>query len=156
MDRETAEDHLALSVAKRMLAQEGTGAAWDLRIEQARAGRTRVSMIITDAMLNGHGMAHGGLIFALADTAFAYACNSRNIKTVAQSASISFLCPVKRGEKVIAEAREEATAGRSGVYSVTVSGEDGRVVAVFQGLSRSIGGAVVERSSAGRASNSTS
>lgn len=155
MNSETANDRLALAVAERMLALEGTGPAWNLCIEQAGVGRSRVSMIVTDTMLNGHGSAHGGMIFALADTAFAYACNSRNVRAVAQSASIVFLNPAGRGEKLTAEAREEALAGRGGVYSVTVKGKDERVVAIFHGMSRSVGGAVVEQPEAENAGDQT-
>lgn len=94
-------------------------------------------------MLNGHGSVHGGLIFALADTAFAYACDARNISTVAQQASIIFVSPATVGEILIAEAHEVTVAGRSGVYAVEVQSRDGRVVAIFQGLSRAVGGPVV-------------
>jgi acyl-CoA thioesterase len=83
------------------------------------------------------------MIFALADTAFAYACNSRNVSTVAQHASIAFLAPAAAGDVLIAEARETALAGRSGVYQVGVSTGDGRKIAEFTGLSRSIGGPVI-------------
>jgi acyl-CoA thioesterase len=78
------------------------------------------------------------MIFALADTAFAYACNSRNVSTVAQAASIVFLAQAKEGERLVAEAREQALSGRSGVYAVTVSTADGRKIAEFQGLSRGL------------------
>ena len=136
-------DELARKVAETMLAREGTGPAWGVTLEEAREGYARAAMTVRPDMLNGHGSAHGGMIFALADSAFAYACNSRNQTTVAQHASISFLSPVGEGERLVAEAHERATAGRSGVYEVTVRcGE--RVVAVFQGLSRAVGGAVVE------------
>jgi acyl-CoA thioesterase len=94
-------------------------------------------------MLNGHAMAHGGMIFSLADTAFAYACNSRNETTVAQSATIVFLAPAAAGDMLIAEAREVARAGKSGVYHVGVRAQDGRIIAEFTGLSRTIGGAVI-------------
>lgn len=93
-------------------------------------------------MLNGHRIAHGGMIFALADTAFAYACNSRNVSTVAQQASISFLAPASEGDILIAEAREAAMAGRSGVYNVSVRTDGRRVIAEFTGLSRTIGGEI--------------
>ena len=83
------------------------------------------------------------MIFALADTAFAYACNSRNESTVAQSATISFLAPALPGDTLIAEAREVSKVGRSGVYAVSVRAADGRAIAEFTGLSRIIGGAVI-------------
>src|SRR3954469_10690861 len=126
-----------------MLAAEGAGPAWGLAIEEAREGYARVSMTIRADMLNGHGSAHGGMIFALADSAFAYACNSRNLRTVAAQASITFLDAAREGEKLVAEAREAALAGRSGVYNVSVRGEGGRSIAEFQGFSRSLGGAVI-------------
>ena len=85
-----------------------------------------------------------GMIFALADTAFAYACNSRNVNTVAQSATVNFLAPGQLGDRLVAEAREEALTGRSGVYHVTVRNQKDEKIAVFQGLSRSIGGPILD------------
>ena len=95
-------------------------------------------------MLNGHDICHGGLITTLADTAFAYACNSRNQATVAQQASVVFLSAAREGERLVAEATETALAGRSGVTQVTVHTADGRAVATFTGLSRTIGGQAIE------------
>jgi acyl-CoA thioesterase len=135
---------LARRIADTMLKGEGTGPSWGVRIEDADVGFSRISMTVREDMLNSHMIAHGGLIFALADTAFAYACNSRNQVAVAQSASIVFTSPVKNGERLEAEAREVAVMGRSGVYAITVKGGDGRVVAQFQGQSRIIGGTIVE------------
>ena len=137
-------DERARRVADTMLAREGTGPAWGLEIEDAREGYARVAMTLRPDMLNGHGTAHGGMVFSLADTAFAYACNSRNEASVAQQASIVFLSSAKAGERLVAEAREQAAAGRSGLYYVTVTAPRGRVVAEFQGLSRTVGGAVIQ------------
>jgi len=137
-------DNLARRVAETLLQREGTGPAWGVVIEEAREGYARVRMNVRADMLNGHGSAHGGMIFALADTAFAYACNSRNETSVAQSASIAFLAPALAGDVLAAEAREVSRSGRSGVYQVSVKTADGRSVAEFTGLSRTIGGAVVE------------
>lgn len=136
-------DNLARRVAETLLAREGTGPAWGIEIEDAREGQARIRMKLRDDMLNGHRIGHGGMIFALADTAFAYACNSRNENTVAQNASISFLTPAQPGETLVAEAREVSRSGRSGVYQVSVRAGDGRVVAEFTGLSRTIGGPVI-------------
>ena len=136
-------DALAKRVAETLLAREGTGPAWGVQIEEAREGYARVRMTLRDDMLNGHRSAHGGMIFALADTAFAYACNSRNETTVAQSATIAFLAPAATGDVLIAEARETSRSGRSGVYQVSVRTADGRVIAEFTGLSRTIGGQVI-------------
>jgi acyl-CoA thioesterase len=140
---ETEDEAKAEEIARRLHRLEGTARAWNLRFDGAGIGWAKCSMVVREDMLNGHGVCHGGLIFALADTAFAWACNSRNVKTLAQQASISFLSPARLGERLAAEAREEAAEGRSGVYTATVRGEDGRTIAVFQGLSRTAGGAIV-------------
>jgi acyl-CoA thioesterase len=137
-------NELAGRIAREMLAAEGTGPAWGIVIEEARAGYCRLSMRIRDEMLNGHRTAHGGMIFALADTAFAYVCNGGNERTVAAQASIVFLGSAEAGEMLIAEGEEVATAGRSGVTRVSVKTSEGRDVAEFTGYSRTIGGAVVE------------
>jgi acyl-CoA thioesterase len=136
-------DELASRVAHHMLGEKGTGPAW-IKIEEARAGYALLSMRIRADMLNGHGTVHGGMVFALADTAFAYVCNGRNEKTVAAQASIVFLGSASEGETLIAECEETASAGRTGVTRVTVRTTEGRVVAEFTGCSRAIGGAVAE------------
>jgi acyl-CoA thioesterase len=137
-------DALAETVAHHMLAAEGTGPAWELKIEEVRAGYARVSMVVRADMLNGHGVAHGGMIFALADSAFAYVCNGANRASMAAQASIVFLDKVREGETLIAEAEEVAREGRAGVTRVAVRAGDGRTVAEFTGYSRTLGGAVVE------------
>jgi len=136
-------DKLARLVADTLLQREGTGPAWGVSIDDAREGYALIRMKLRDDMLNGHRIGHGGMIFALADTAFAYACNSRNENTVAQHASISFLAPAQPGDVLIAEAREVSRSGRSGVYQVSVKTAAGAVIAEFTGLSRTIGGAVI-------------
>ena len=137
-------NELADRVARTMLAAEGTGPAWGIEIDEAREGYARVSMIVRADMLNGHGFAHGGMIFALADTAFAYVCNGANHASMAAQASIVFLDKVRESEKLIAEAQEVAREGRAGVTRVAVRAGDGRTVAEFTGYSRTLGGAVVE------------
>ena len=139
----TKADTLASKIAHAMLAAEGTGPGWGIEIEDARTGYARIRMTLRPDMLNGHGIAHGGMIFSLADTAFAYACNGRNLRTVAAQASIVFLDSAKEGEVLVAEAEEQALVGRSGVYNVSVRTADGRAIAEFQGFSRSIGGSVI-------------
>lgn len=136
-------DQLAQRVAQQMLADEGTGPAWEIVIDEVRAGFARVSMVVRADMLNGHGTAHGGMIFALADTAFAYVCNGANERSVAAQASIAFLGMAKQGETLVAEAEQGLSAGRSGVTRVTVHTSDGRAIAEFTGCSRTIGGAVL-------------
>jgi len=139
----TDADTLAARIAHSMLATEGTGPAWGVEIEEAWEGYARIRMILRPDMLNGHGIAHGGMIFSLADTAFAYACNSRNLRSVAAQASIVFLDAAREGETLVAEAEEQALVSRSGVYNVSVRTEDGRAIAEFQGFSRSLGGSLV-------------
>ncbi|HYI47601.1 MAG TPA: hydroxyphenylacetyl-CoA thioesterase PaaI [Allosphingosinicella sp.] len=136
-------NELADKIAHGMLAAEGTGPAWGIEIEEAREGYARIRMALTPAMLNGHGIAHGGMVFALADTAFAYVCNGRNLRSVAANASITFLDQAKQGEVLIAEGREATLVGRSGVTHVSVRTEDGRAIAEFTGFSRSLGGALI-------------
>lgn len=109
-----------------------------MELLEAASGRAVVTMRIAPAMINGHGIAHGGFVFTLADTAFACACNTYGPVTVAAGADISFLRPVREGDVLVATATERSLAGRSGVYDVTVSrGEE--VVAEFRGRSRTIG-----------------
>jgi acyl-CoA thioesterase len=137
-------DVLASRVAQAMLSREGTGPAWRLVIEEARLGYARVRMLGRPDMANGHGIIHGGMIFSLADTAFAYACNGRNTLAVAASATIAFLAPAKVGETLVAEATERSRQGRSGVYAVAVRTAEGRAIAEFHGVSREIGGAIID------------
>jgi acyl-CoA thioesterase len=137
-------DELAKRVAHAMLADEGTGPSWGIAIEEARAGYARLRMTLREDMLNGHRTVHGGIVFSLADTAFAYVCNGRNERTVAAQASIVFLDSAKEGETLVAEGEELSRVGRSGVTRVTVRSEDGRPIAEFTGYSRTIGGALVD------------
>ncbi len=136
-------DQQVLAIARHLLEAEGT--QWGIVIEEARLGYVRLGMVVRPDMTNGHGNAHGGMIFALADTAFAYACNARNEASVAASASIIFLAPARLGEDLVAEAREEALAGRSGAFSVLVRLRDGTPVAHYQGQSRKIGGPLINQ-----------
>jgi acyl-CoA thioesterase len=135
---------LANRVAREMLAGEGTGPAWGIQIEEAREDYARISMVVRADMLNSHGIAHGGMIFALADTAFAYVCNGANHASVAAQASIVFLDKVREGETLIAEASEVAREGRAGVTRVAVRTCDGRAIAEFTGYSRTLGGPVID------------
>jgi acyl-CoA thioesterase len=106
-------------------------------------GTATLSMTITDAMVNGHGLCHGGFIFLLADSAFAFACNSYNRRAVASGAEIRFRRPTRLGDELVATAVERSSDGRDGVYDVTVTSGD-TVVAEFVGRSREIGGPVWE------------
>ncbi len=130
----------ARKVADSLWAADAASQGLGLRIDAVGPGRAVLSMEIEDRHLNGHGICHGGFIFTLADSAFAFACNADNHVTVAQENQITFLSPGQRGERLEAEALEQARSGRSGVFDVTVRGGDGRVVALMRGLSRRTGG----------------
>ena len=109
-------------------------------VTQIGPGLATATMPITADMLNGHGICHGGLIFTLADTAFAHACNSYNQRVVAQSCSISFLAPGKADDILVATAREVHRAGRSGIYDIEVISAAGEIIAQFRGQSRTTKG----------------
>ena len=135
------EEQRAERSAAAMWAGDAASQGLGIVLEEVRPGRARLSMPVEPRMLNGHGTCHGGFIFALADSAFAFACNSRDQRAVAQSCSITYLQPVQAGERLVATAEELALAGRSGLYDVRVQAAD-RVVAEFRGQSRAIGGTV--------------
>ena len=137
---------LAEAVAEAMYARDPAVPAFGIRIDKVAPGYARLTMPVRDDMLNGHGFCHGGLIFTLADSAFAYACNSRNQNTVASGCTIDYLAPGQAGDVLGAEAVEQSLAGRSGVYDITVSNQDGKRVALFRGRSASIKGGVLEGS----------
>jgi acyl-CoA thioesterase len=115
-----------------------------MRIVEVAPGTATIEMRVREDMINGHGMCHGGMIFSLADSAFAYACNSRNDSAVAQHCSVTFLRPGKPGDMLRAVATERARAGRSGIYDIAVTGSDGNVIAEFRGHSRVIEGKLVK------------
>jgi len=125
-----------------MFAADRASQALGIRVERLAPGHARLTMAVTDLMVNGHGIAHGGYVFLLADTAFACACNYPGAATVAASAHVTFVSPARAGERLLAEAVERHRHGRSGVYDVTVrAAGDGRVVAEFRGLSRTLAAA---------------
>ncbi|MDE2334433.1 MAG: hydroxyphenylacetyl-CoA thioesterase PaaI [Rhodospirillales bacterium] len=110
-----------------------------MRLERVAPGQATISMPIAPTMVNGHGICHGGYIFTLADSAFAFACNTHGERVVAAGASISFLRPAKLGMRLNATAVERVRTGRSGIYDIRVEDEAGMVIAEFRGQSRSLG-----------------
>lgn len=122
--------------ADRMAATDAATRALGIAVDEVADGRATASMRISEYMINGHGMCHGGFVFLLADTAFAYACNTYGTPTVAAGADITFVAAVGVGELLTARADERVRYGRSGVYDVTVTRADGEVVAEFRGRSR--------------------
>ena len=127
-------------VADTMLRKDAATRAMGMRVARIGPGHAVLDMTLQPEHLNGHKIAHGGIIFTLADSAFAFACNSYNRLVVAQTNTITYVSPGKPDERLRAEAREVALTGRSGVYDVTVTGADGRVIALFRGQSRQISG----------------
>lgn len=121
-----------------MWATDAASRMLGMQVEHLGEGEARVSMVVREDMVNGHDLCHGGLIASLADSAFALACNSRGVVTVAAGFEVDFLEPARLGDVLLAEAREVVVRGRSGIYDVTVRDGD-RVVAVFRGRSRSLG-----------------
>ncbi|KNG93429.1 hydroxyphenylacetyl-CoA thioesterase PaaI [Pseudaestuariivita atlantica] len=121
---------------------EGDAASKGLGIEMGTVapGMAETRLKVEARHLNGHGICHGGFIFTLADTAFALACNSYNLVTVAQQGRVDFIAPGQPGDTLTARAVERHRAGRSGIYDVTVTRDDGTVIAEFRGLSRTIRG----------------
>ena len=131
----TTPDEAAAAVGEAMWGRDRASQALGMSLDEVRPGYARLRMIVRPDMLNGHGTAHGGLVFALADSAFAFACNSRGGVTVASGCSIEFLAPAREGDELVAEANERALDGRNGVYDVDVRNADGRLVATFRGRS---------------------
>ena len=124
--------------AAAMWAEDRASVGLGMRLDEVAPGHARVSMPIGEAMANGHGICHGGFIFALADSAMAFAANPRGEAAVAQHAAITFVRPGHVGEVLVAEAIERMRAGRSGIYDVRVCTERGELVAEFRGHTRSI------------------
>ena len=133
-------DELARACADAMWASDISSQTMGMEITHIAAGEADISMKVRPEMTNGHGICHGGIIFTLADSAFAFACNGYNQSTVAQHCTISFLAPASKGDVLTACARERYREGRSGVYDVRVTNQDGVVIADFRGNSRTIKG----------------
>ncbi len=132
-------DDLARACADAMWKEDDASKGLGMEILQIRAGEATLAMTVQPNMVNGHGIAHGGFIFTLADSAFAFACNSHNERAVAAQGNISFIRPGKLGDRLVATAREISRTGRSGIYDVRVT-VDGTVIAELRGHSRTIGG----------------
>ena len=132
-------DGIARAAADAMWSNDAASRGLGMALDSVQPGRAVLSMTIADSMVNGHGMCHGGFIFSLADSAFAFACNSYGDAAVAQHCAITFLRPGRRGERLTAEAIERVRAGRGGLYDVRVTGEDGTIVAELRGHSRLVG-----------------
>ncbi len=145
--QETVNPQAALALAQasadHMFAQDPATRGLGISLLEIRPGYARMQMQVRPDMLNGHQTCHGGFIFTLADSAFAFACNSYNVQTVAAGCNIEFLAPAYEGELLLAEAVEQSKSGRTGVYDVVVSNPAGRKVALMRGKSHQLKGTVI-------------
>lgn len=138
------DQELAVATKEAMFKNDFKAQELGIDIVEIKPGYARATMTVTKSMLNGHGSTHGGTTFSLADTAFAYACNTHNKVTVAAGCDITFSAPSYEGDTLTAEAKETLLNGRSGIYDVTITRGDGEVVALFRGRSRTIKGEVIK------------
>jgi acyl-CoA thioesterase len=141
-----SDDSSAAAAAQRaaaaLFARDRASQALGMRITAVRPGWARVVMRVRADMVNGHGVCHGGIVFALADSAFAFACNSYNEATVAAAAAIDYLAPAREGDELSAEAAELWRRRRNGIYEITVANQRGERIALFRGRSYRVDGQV--------------
>ncbi len=135
---------LAQAVAAKMFGLDRVSHALGMKLAEVGVGSSKMTMRVRADMLNGHGTCHGGVIFALADSTFAFACNSHNHVTVAAGCSIEYLKPAFESDVLTATGQEVALAGRSGIYDIVVQNQVGAIVAIFRGKSARIKGNIVE------------
>ena len=133
-------DDIARACAQAMWQEDDASRGLGMELVEVKPGHATLAMTVKPNMVNGQRIAHGGFIFTLADSAFAYACNSHNGRVVAAQGNITFIKPGKLGDRLVATAREVSRSGRSGIYDVRVTSKDGAVVAEFRGHSRVIAG----------------
>ena len=138
------EEQIAKAAAQIMWRDDNASKWLGMKVEEVRPGYARLSMAVTANMVNGHNLCHGGLIFTLADSTFAFACNSHNQRAVAAGASIEFLAPAFLGDVLTAEGLEQAMQGRTGVYDMRVTNQKRELIALFRGKSATIKGVFVE------------
>ncbi|HEX8164443.1 MAG TPA: hydroxyphenylacetyl-CoA thioesterase PaaI [Beijerinckiaceae bacterium] len=134
---------LAEACAQAMWSADRASQGLGMRIERVGPGEAVLSMAVAERMVNGHGICHGGFIFTLADSAFAFACNTYDQRTVAQHCAVTFLAPARLGDVLTAHAVEVFRSGRSGIYDITVANEGG-AIAAFRGHSRTVKGSLLE------------
>jgi acyl-CoA thioesterase len=146
MSGQTHHDAAALARAtgEHMYARDRATQGLGIELLEVRPGYARMQMVVRNDMLNGHAMCHGGFIFTLADSTFAFACNSYNVQTVAAGCTIEFLASAFEGERLQAEASEQSRGGKTGVYDVVVTNPEGHKIALMRGKSHQLKGAVVE------------
>jgi acyl-CoA thioesterase len=136
--------HIARESARIMWDEDRASRQIGMQLLEVTPGRARLSLTVREEFTNGHGMCHGGYIFMLADSAFAFACNSHNQRAVAASAAIDFIAAAQRGDTLTAECIEQSRGGRSGLYDTRVTDQNGRLIALFRGRSATIKGTFIE------------
>lgn len=142
----TAPEQLARACGEALWSGDQACKALGVTLVAIAPGTASMTMKVRADMVNGHDLCHGGLIFTLADSCFAYACNSENFNTVAAGARIEFLAPARLGDELTASARQVQQGRRSGIYDVTVVNQTQQTIALFRGNSHRIGGHLVEAS----------
>jgi acyl-CoA thioesterase len=133
---------VAEASARAMYGQDRASQALGMRVVEVRPGYARLTMQVREDMVNGHQLCHGGLIFTLADSAFAFACNTYDLVTVASAATVEFLLAARLGDELTAIAEERSRSKRTGIYDVAVSNQRSECVALFRGRSHQLGGSV--------------
>ncbi len=142
MARDAAE--IARLSADAMWADDHASKGMGMEVLDIGPGFARLGMTVTEVMLNGHGSCHGGFIFSLADSAFAFACNSHGQPAVAQHCAVTYVTPGRLGMRLVADAKERQRGERSGIYDITVRDETGTVIAEFRGHSRTLPGSLID------------
>lgn len=127
------KDNLAVEVVNHMMKNDGYSQWLGIEVLEIKCGYSKIKMIVREEMINGFGIVHGGIAFSLSDSAFAFACNNRNVLSVALDTSINFLNPVHVGDVLIAEAKELHNGKSTGLYHITVTNQSNRTVAIFKG-----------------------
>jgi acyl-CoA thioesterase len=140
---ERSKQEIADLCAKALWSDDNATQALNMELVSVNPGKAVIAMTVTKAMTNGHGTCHGGYIFTLADSAFAFACNSHGPRSVAQNCSISYIAPGRLGMRLIAEGIERQRGERSGITDVTVRDEAGNIIAEFRGHSRTVPGSLL-------------
>ncbi len=139
----TAAQDLAERVAEQMYARDRASQMMGMKVARIARGHAELVMTVRADMLNGHATCHGGFIFTLADSAFAFACNSGNQTTVASGCTIDFIAPARDGDVLTAVANERSASGRTGVYDIDVHNQRGEKIALFRGKSYRVKGHVI-------------
>jgi acyl-CoA thioesterase len=137
------KEEIAQVCAKAMWAEDNASQGLGMELVSVAPGRATIAMTVTKAMTNGHGTCHGGFIFALADSAFAFACNTHGQRSVAQQCAVTYIAPGRESMRLIAEAVERQRGERSGITDVTVRDEAGNIIAEFRGHSRTVPGSLL-------------